>query len=423
MRDFTPRRVVVMGQGYVGLPLAIQAAEAGHKVTGFEPDPGRLAMLAAGSSYVEDIPAARLQAAITAGSYVATDDPARLAGYEVAVIAVPTPLRDRLPYLSAVRAAATTLAAHLTPGATVILESTTYPGTTREVVGPLLEAGSGLIPGADFHLGYSSERIDPGNRRWTLANTPKLVSGVDDTSLKTIAEFYATIVERVIPVSSPSVAELAKLIENTFRHVNIALVNELAMFAHELGIDIGEAVNAAATKPFGFMRFDPGPGVGGHCLPVDPTYLSWRVRSSLNRSFRFVELANDINDHMPEYVVRRLAEALNTRQRSVSGARVLLLGLAYKKNSGDYRESPALTIASLLVAAGARVRAADPHVVEAFSLPGVVRVDATPEEVATADAVVLVTDHDVFDREMIRARACFLLDTRRQIHGPNVESL
>ena len=423
MSDFTARTVVVMGQGYVGVPLAVRAAEAGHHVVGFEPDPRRLGMLAEGRSYVEDIPAARLRSALASGHYRPTCEADDLACYDVAVIAVPTPLRDRVPDLSAVEDAAATLSPYLRPGATVVLESTTYPGTTDEIVGPVLEGGSGLCPGADFHLGYSSERIDPGNGRWTLDNTPKLVSGVDETSLKAIAEFYATFVDQVVPVSRPCVAELAKLIENTFRHVNIALVNELAMFASELDIDIGEAIDAAATKPFGFMRFDPGPGVGGHCLPIDPTYLSWRVRNTLNRSFRFVELANDINDHMPEYVTRRLAEALNRRRRAVNGARILLLGLAYKKNSGDCRESPALEIAARLTAAGAEVRAADPHVVEELSLPGVTRVTATAAEGAAADVGMRVTDHDSFDREMVRSRARFVFDTRRQIHGPNVEAL
>jgi UDP-N-acetyl-D-glucosamine dehydrogenase len=423
MTEFTARAVVVMGQGYVGLPLAVRAAEAGHRVVGFEPDPSRLAMLQAGHSYVDDVSTARLRPALESGRYRATDGPDDLARYDVAIIAVPTPLRDRMPDLSAVRSAAVTLSPYLRPGATVVLESTTYPGTTDEVVGPTLAAHSGLHPGADFHLGYSSERIDPGNSQWTLVNTPKLVSGVDETSLKEIADFYATFVEQVVPVSQPCVAELAKLVENTFRHVNIALVNELAMFASELGIDIGEAIDAAATKPFGFMRFEPGPGVGGHCLPIDPTYLSWRVRSTLNRSFRFVELANDINDHMPEYVTRRLADALNHRRRAVNGASVLLLGLAYKKNSGDYRESPALKIAALLAAAGAEVRAADPHVVERLCLPGVTRVDASSAELEAADVVVVVTDHDCFDWEMVRARARFIFDTRRRLHGPHVEAL
>ncbi|MDE3205382.1 MAG: nucleotide sugar dehydrogenase [Acidobacteriota bacterium] len=422
MTTVAPDHVVVLGQGYVGLPLAVAAAEAGHTVVGYEPDPRRLAMLRSRRSYVEDISDARL-ADVSSCGYRATDRPEDLTGFDVAVIAVPTPLRDRVPDLSAVEDASRALGPFLRPGATVVLESTTYPGTTEEIVGPILEEGSGLVAGRDFHLGYSSERIDPGNPKWSVVNTPKLVSGIDETSTKTIADFYSTVVDRVVPVSRPAVAELAKLIENTFRHVNIALVNELAMFANELGIDIGEAIDAAATKPFGFMRFDPGPGVGGHCLPIDPTYLSWRVRSSLNRSFRFVELANDINDHMPEYVARRLADSLNRRCRSLNGARVLLLGLAYKRNSGDCRESPAVTLASLLLSAGAEVRAADPHVVEQVGLPGLTRVEPTADELAGADVVVLVTDHDAFDLDQIRAHSKFVFDTRRRLQGTHVESL
>jgi UDP-N-acetyl-D-glucosamine dehydrogenase len=423
MTDPASETLVVMGQGYVGFPLAVRAAEVGYRVTGFEPDARRLGLLRAGASYVEDVPSAQLREALASGRYHPSGDEADLAGFDVAVIAVPTPLRAHAPDLSAVEAATGALARHLRTGATVVLESTTYPGTTEEIVGPLLEAGSGLRAGADFQLGYSSERIDPGNRTWTLVNTPKLVSGIDEASLKTIAEFYATLVERVVPVARPSVAELAKLLENTFRHVNIALVNELAMFANELGIDVGEAIDAASTKPFGFMRFDPGPGVGGHCLPVDPSYLSWRVRETLGRSFRFVELANDVNDHMPEYVKRRLTEALNRRQRSVNGARILLLGLAYKRNSGDYRESPAIALAHRLVALGAEVRAADPHVVEELRLAGVTRVEATRAEIEAADAIVVVTDHDAFDFETVGSCGQFVLDTRRRVHGDNVEHL
>jgi UDP-N-acetyl-D-glucosamine dehydrogenase len=423
MKDFAPCNVVVMGQGYVGLPLAVRAAQVGHLVVGYEPDHGRLQMLREATSYVDDIASMDIADATASGRYRPTSDAGDLANFDVAVIAVPTPLRDRIPDLTAVEAASKTLAGHLTAGATVVLESTTYPGTTEEVVGPILQAGSGLVAGHDFHLGYSSERIDPGNTRWTVVNTPKLVSGVDETSLKAVAEFYESVVDEVVPVSRPAVAELAKLIENTFRHVNIALVNELAMFANELGIDVGEAIDAAATKPFGYMRFDPGPGVGGHCLPIDPTYLSWRVRSSLNRAFRFVELANDINDHMPEYVVRRVSGLLNRHHRALNGARVLLLGLAYKRNSGDFRESPAVTIASMLAEAGADVRAADPHVVEELEIPGVTRVLATPVEVEAADLVVLATDHDAFDLELVGGRARQVFDTRRRVVGQNVEHL
>ncbi len=418
-----PMDAVIMGQGYVGLPLAMRAVQAGHRVTGFEPDRTRLEQLQQGRSYVEDVLGAELCRALASGSYRPTASPDDLVGFDVAVITVPTPLRDGSPDLSAVEAAARVLSAHLRPGAIVVLESTTYPGTTEELVAPILEAGSGLEAGIDFRLGYSSERIDPGNRTWTLVNTPKVVAGVDRQSLDAVSDFYSGLVDQVVEVSSPSVAELAKLIENTFRHVNIALVNELAMFANELGIDIGEAIDTAATKPFGFMRFDPGPGVGGHCLPVDPTYLSWQVRQTLGRPFRFVELANDINDHMPEYVAGRVGELLNARRRSVAGSRVLLLGLAYKRNSGDCRESPAVVLAQRLVGLGAEVRAADPHVTEDLDLPGVVRVEASPEEMCLADLIVLVTDHESFDLRALALSGVQVLDTRRRVLGEGIERL
>jgi UDP-N-acetyl-D-glucosamine dehydrogenase len=417
------RKLVVIGQGYVGLPLAMRAVGAGFDVVGFEVDDDRVKRLAAGESYVEDIPSEELQAALATGAYEPCADARSLRGFDVAVITVPTPLREGNPDLSYIESAARTLARYIRPGATVVLESTTYPGTTEELVGPLLEDGSGLVAGADFHLGYSPERIDPGNPVWTLVNTPKVVSGVDEASLEAVATFYGAIVEQVVPVGSPKVAELTKLLENTFRHVNIALVNELAMFASDLGIDVWEAIDAASTKPFGYMRFTPGPGVGGHCLPIDPSYLSWRVRRSLGQSFRFVELANDVNDHMPDYVVRRLTASLNKRRLPVNGSRVLLLGLAYKKNTGDPRESPASVVADRLLALGAEVSAADPHVLADRLAPAVRLVDLTPDVVAEADAVVVLTDHDDFDYELIARSARFVLDTRRRLHGDNVEHL
>jgi UDP-N-acetyl-D-glucosamine dehydrogenase len=417
--------VVVAGLGYVGLPLAMQAADAGHQVAGYDPDEGRVKLLAAGESYIEDVPPQRLAAALAAGRFRPSADPAICQGFDVAVITVPTPLRDGLPDLACVEAAARTLARYLRPGSCVIVESTSYPGTTQEQVAAWLEQGSGLAPGTGFHLGYSPERIDPGNRAWTLATTPKIVSGIDAASLATVEKFYAGLVERTVPVSSPREAELAKLIENTFRHVNIALVNELAIVAHGLGIDLWEAIAAAATKPFGFMPFTPGPGVGGHCLPIDPSYLSWRVQRTLGRSFRFVELANDINSHMPDYVAHRLLLALNERGRPVSGSRILLLGLAYKKNTGDARESPALRVAELLAGMGAQVRAADPHVDPAAGLPpGVARTEASTAELAAADAVALLTDHDAFDPGQIREHAPYVLDCRRMLPpGGHVETL
>jgi UDP-N-acetyl-D-glucosamine dehydrogenase len=415
-------RVVIAGQGYVGLPLAVRAAEVGHEVVGYDVDTARIGRLTRGESYVEDIPAERLRAVLADRSYRPSTDPADCAGFDVALITVPTPLRDGVPDLSYVEACAGLLAGHLRPGATVVLESTTYPGTTEEVVRPILERVSGLSAGSDFALGFSPERIDPGNPSWNVINTPKIVSGVDETSLKRVKEFYDTVVDTTVTVDSPREAELAKLIENTFRHVNIALVNEIAMISNDLGINVWQAIDAASTKPFGFMRFTPGPGVGGHCLPIDPSYLSWRVQRALGQSFRFVDLANDINNHMPDYVVRRLIDALNRRQRSVSGSRILLLGLAYKKNTGDARESPAVRVVQLLRQMGAEVRVADPHVVEAVhGAPDLTMVTVTAEELRSADAVVLLADHDEFDYDLIASEARYLLDTRRRLHGPAVE--
>jgi UDP-N-acetyl-D-glucosamine dehydrogenase len=417
-------KVVVVGQGYVGLPLAVRAAEVGFTVVGYDTDDARIKHLSAGESYIDDVSSDALAAALDGGRYVAAGDARACAGFDVAVITVPTPLRDGIPDLSYIGSAARALARYLRPGATVVLESTTYPGTTEELVAPILEEESGLVAGRDFHLGYSPERIDPGNPRFGLVNTPKVVSGIDEASLAAVTAFYASIVDEVVAVSGTREAELTKLIENTFRHVNIALVNELAMFAADLGINVWEAIDAASTKPFGYMRFTPGPGVGGHCLPIDPSYLSWRVKRALGQQFRFVELANDVNDHMPDYVARRLMVALNRHGKPMSRSRVLLLGLAYKANTGDAREAPAMIVADRLLSLGAEVRAADPNVLEGTVDGRVVRVDATPEEVAAADAVVILTDHDDFDFEMIRSRARYVLDTRGRLPAAdNVEWL
>jgi len=418
-------RVVVVGQGYVGLPLAIRAAEVGHEVIGYDVDTRRIKSLAAGESFVEDVSSERIRAALDNGTYRASDAARDCGGFDVAVVTVPTPLHEGMPDLRYIRESAVTLGRYLRPGATVILESTTYPGTTQEMFGPILEEGSGLTAGTDFHLGYSPERIDPGNAVWGFKETPKVVSGVSEASLKAVEGFYGQLVDTTVPVGSPKEAELAKLLENTFRHVNIALVNEVAMFAHHLDIDIWQAIDAASTKPFGFMKFTPGPGVGGHCLPIDPSYLSWRVQRELGQSFRFVELANDINNHMPEYVTRRITDLFNARRRSVNGSRILLLGLAYKKNTGDARESPALRISQLLLDMGAQVRAADPHVVESLPMDTrLVRVEPTPQELADADVVVLLTDHDGFDYELVAEHAPFVLDCRRRLPaGPTIEVL
>ncbi|MEU6773208.1 nucleotide sugar dehydrogenase [Streptomyces sp. NPDC046759] len=418
-------RVVVVGQGYVGLPLAIRAAEVGHEVIGYDVDSRRIKSLAAGESFVEDVSCERIRAALDAGTYRPSESARDCGGFDVAVVTVPTPLHEGTPDLRYIKESAVTLARYLRPGATVVLESTTYPGTTQELFAPILEDGSGLTAGSDFHLGYSPERIDPGNTVWGFKETPKVVSGVDTASLEAVQDFYGQLVDTTVPVSSPKEAELAKLLENTFRHVNIALVNEIAMFAHHLDIDVWQAIDAASSKPFGFMRFTPGPGVGGHCLPIDPSYLSWRVQRELGQSFRFVELANDINNHMPEYVARRISDLFNERRRSVNGSRVLLLGLAYKKNTGDARESPALRISQLLLDMGAQVKAADPHVVESLPVDArLVRVEPTPQELADADVVVLLTDHDGFDYDLVAEHAPFVLDCRRRLpSGPTIEVL
>jgi UDP-N-acetyl-D-glucosamine dehydrogenase len=417
------QRVVIVGQGYVGLPVAIRACEAEFDVVGFDIALDRVERLAAGDSYVEDVSVDRLRAALATGRYRPSADVSDLAGFDVAVISVPTPLRDGAPDLSYIESAAAMLAPHVRSDCTVILESTTYPGSTEELVAPLLEETSGLRAGVDFHLGYSPERIDPGNTQWTFETTPKVVSGVSATSLAAVQGFFDQLVDKTVPVSSPKEAELVKLLENTFRHVNVALVNELAMFANDLGIDVWEAIDAADTKPFGFMRFTPGPGVGGHCLPIDPSYLSWRVRQTLGHTFRFVELANDVNEHMPDYVVKRVIAALNRRSLAVRDRRILLLGLSYKKNTGDSREAPSQAIATQLLALGARVRAVDPHTDPRQVLDGVELVELGVEELEAADLTVLIVDHDAFDLDLIVGSAGDVLDCRNVLSGPTVETL
>ncbi|MBH5334924.1 nucleotide sugar dehydrogenase [Streptomyces pactum] len=417
-------KVAVIGQGYVGLPLAVAAAENGFHVVGYDIDERRVKKLAAGESYVGDIPSARLRSILDRGTYRPSIDPDDVEGFDIAVVTVPTPLHEGVPDLSFIEAAGELLASRLRPGATVILESTSYPGTTEEVLAPLLHKGSLLEPGTDFHLGYSPERIDPGNTRWTFETTPKVVSGIDDRSLERVRAFYERIVDEVVVAPSPRVAELAKVLENTFRHVNIALVNELATHAEGIGVDVWEALDIASTKPFGFMRFTPGPGVGGHCLPVDPLYLSWKVERTLSKRFRLVELADELNNQMPEYVVRRLTRGLDRRRQTVTGARILMLGLAYKANTGDVRESPALPIARMFIEAGATVRVADPHVTESPDIPGLTRVDLTAEELRQAHAVLVVTDHDAFDYGLVAAEARYVFDCRHRIApAAHIESL
>jgi UDP-N-acetyl-D-glucosamine dehydrogenase len=401
----------------------MRAVEVGHRVVGYDTARTRIRRLAQADSYVEDVPSEQLERALATGRYLPTDRPDNCADFDVAVITVPTPLREGVPDLSYVEDATRVLGAHLRRGCCVVLESTTYPGTTQELVGPILGVESGLTPGVDFHLGYSPERIDPGNRAWGLVNTPKVVSGVNQHSLKAVRAFYDTLVETTVAVSGTGEAELTKLIENTFRHVNVALVNEIAMFAGGLGLDVWESIDATSSKPFGYMRFEPGPGVGGHCLPIDPSYLSWRVQRRVGHPFRFVELANDVNDHMPDFVVNRLLLAMNARGRPLKGMRVLLLGLAYKPNTGDARESPSVAVAERLVSLGAEVRAVDPFVDVEHPLSGVLRVELDRVEVEAADAVVLLTPHSAFDYDTVLSAARFILDTRGRLRGTNVETL
>ena len=415
--------VVVVGQGYVGLPVALRAARVGRRVLGFDLDKDRVDKLRRGESFVDDVTDADLRTVIADGRFRAGDDAAELAGFGTAVVCVPTPLRDGAPDLRHIESAARLLAPHVTPGCCVVLESTTYPGTTEEVFAPILEAGSGLRAGPDFHLGYSPERIDPTNPRFGLVNTPKIVSGVDEASVRVVRAFYDQLVDETVLAGTVREAELAKLLENTFRHVNIALVNELAIYCHELGIDVWSVIDMAATKPFGFMRFTPGPGVGGHCLPIDPSYLSWQVRRALGRTFRFVEIANDVNDNMPGYVVARVAEHLNRRRLAVNGSRILLAGLTYKRNSGDARSSPAIVVARRLHALGADLRAVDPFLTAADVPEGVELVPGDAEQVAAADLVVVLTDHDELDWELLGSVPEHVLDTRNRLRGPAVDRL
>ena len=416
-------RVVVIGQGYVGLPIALRAVEVGYHVVGFDVDKDRVDRLRRAETFIDDVCDADLAGALQTGRYTPTDDSAELAGFRTAVVCVPTPLRDGSPDLHYVEDAARLLAPHLTRGTCVVLESTSYPGTTEEVFGPILEAGSGLRAGADFHLGYSPERIDPSNPTWGLQNTPKIVSGVDEASAAAVAAFYGNVVDHTVPAPGTREAELAKLLENTFRHVNIALVNELAVYCHELGIDVWSVIDMAATKPFGFMRFTPGPGVGGHCLPIDPSYLSWQVRRALGRTFRFVEIANDVNDNMPGYVVSRVVEHLNRRRLAVNGSRVLLVGLTYKRNSGDARQSPAAVVAHRLADLGAELHGVDPLVAPADVPAGVQLVECVPEVVEAADIVIVLTDHDAIDWDLLGRYGEKVLDTRNRLAAPGVDRL
>lgn len=419
----TIERVVVIGQGYVGLPLAMRAVDAGYDVVGFEVDTAKVTGLNSGRTHIDDVTDDDLKQALATERYRATSSHHEVDQFDIAVITVPTPLKFGAPDLSYVHSALDVLAPAVSAGCTVILESTTWPGTTDEVVVPTLEAATGLKAGVDFHVGYSPERIDPGNATWTFTTTPKVVAGVTPDSLAFVRRFYDNLVDTTVPVTTTGAAELTKLLENTFRHVNVALVNELAVHAHALGIDIWEVIEAAGSKPFGFMQFWPGPGVGGHCLPIDPSYLSWRVEQQLGSSSRFVEIANDINNEMPKYVVQRVQSALNKQRKAVNGSRVMVVGLSYKPDSNDARETPAAPVIEGLLGLGAEVVVHDlvagPHRLDAEAP----RVELSPDLVSDLDAVVIVTNHGGLDRTLLAENADFILDTRNCMSGANVEQL
>jgi UDP-N-acetyl-D-glucosamine dehydrogenase len=408
-------RVDVVGQGYVGLSLATQAAISGMTVTGIDVDGERLDSLRACSNVVPGVDDAALAMALDTGRLHFSTGFDSVARADVVVICVPTPITDHRPDLSAVEGAARAICAHLRRGCLVVLESTTYPGTTEQVLQPLLEH-SGMRARHDFLLAFSPERIDPGNTKYGLRNTPRVVGGLDDRSTQAAATFYRMLVDDVLTVSNCRAAELAKLLENTFRMVNIALVNELAMQCHDQGIDVWEVIRAAATKPFGFMQFLPGPGVGGHCIPLDPAYLAWQAHRDTGRRFRLVELAQDINADMPDYVTRRIVDALGDRGVALRDARVLALGVTYKPNVGDLRESAALKTLGHLARRGVRVTYHDPYV-PAIETSGLrlARTELTDRAIREADAVLVLTPHDIYDFDDVVSQARLVFDARNAL--------
>jgi UDP-N-acetyl-D-glucosamine dehydrogenase len=420
-------KVGIIGCGYVGLPLALRFAEAGHRVTGFDTDPAKVSMLNAGKSYIEHIQQTKIQQFVNSRHFSATTDFSKLKETDAILICVPTPLDERRePDLSYVEQTAISIQPHLQKGHLVVLESTTYPGTTEELVLPILEKSglhcpiaSGLesdnIP-TDFFLAFSPEREDPGNKQYGLAQIPKVVGGINPPSSRAAVAIYAQVVARVVPVSSTRAAEMAKLLENIFRCVNIALVNELKLLASRMNIDIWEVIDAAATKPFGFMPFYPGPGLGGHCIPVDPYYLSWKARE-FDFSARFIELAGEINTSMPYHVVDAIAAALNKRKKSINGAKLLMLGVAYKKDVDDLRESPSLKIMQLLQQQGAQLDYNDPyfpqlHKMRHYNFENMKSVPLSAETLAKYDAAIIATDHSSYDYHAIVDGSKVVVDTR-----------
>ncbi len=407
----------IVGLGYVGLPLAMEFARVGFRVLGFDVSKPLVDALGAGRSHVQDVASAEVVGFAKAGKFAATTDLSRLREPDVVSICVPTPLsKTKDPDVSYVLAATNSVKQSLRRGQLIVLESTTYPGTTRELMLPALE-GTGLKVGEDFFLAFSPERVDPGNPKWNTRNTPKVVGGITETCRRVALAIYGPAIERLVPVSSTEAAELVKILENTFRSVNIGLVNEMAIVCDKLGVNVWEVIDAAATKPFGFMKFTPGPGVGGHCIPLDPHYLAWKMRT-LNYRTRFIELAGEINAEMPEYWVARAVDRLNELSKAVRGSRMLVLGVAYKKNIDDIRESPALDVIRLLRRHGAIVEYHDPHVpklkdddLELKSVP------LTPDVLCGADCVLIVTDHSDVDYVLVARHARLVVDTRNALAG------
>ncbi len=407
----------IVGLGYVGLPLAMEFARVGFRVLGFDVSKPLVDALGAGRSHVQDVASAEVVGFAKAGKFAATTDLSRLREPDVVSICVPTPLsKTKDPDVSYVLAATNSVKQSLRRGQLIVLESTTYPGTTRELMLPALE-GTGLKVGEDFFLAFSPERVDPGNPKWNTHNTPKVVGGITETCRRVALAIYGPAIERLVPVSSTEAAELVKILENTFRSVNIGLVNEMAIVCDKLGVNVWEVIDAAATKPFGFMKFTPGPGVGGHCIPLDPHYLAWKMRT-LNYRTRFIELAGEINAEMPEYWVARAVDRLNEQSKAVRGSRMLVLGVAYKKNIDDIRESPALDVIRLLRRHGAIVEYHDPHVpklkdddLELKSVP------LTPDVLSGADCVLIVTDHSDVDYVLVARHARLVVDTRNALAG------
>lgn len=414
----------VIGLGYVGLPLALAFAESGAKVIGVDVSSRRVSSLRQCRSYLTDVPDEAIEA--VRDRFHPTTDYSALKECDAVIICVPTPLaKTGEPDISYILSAAENFRPHLRRGILVVLESTTYPGTTEELLKPMLEE-TGLKAGIDFNLAFSPERIDPSNKTWTIKNTPKVVGGLTENCTKRACALYSRIVEKVVPVSSPKVAEMAKLLENTFRAVNIALVNEMAILCKRMGISVWEVIDAASTKPFGFMRFEPGPGIGGHCIPIDPLYLAWKARE-FNHEARFIRIADAINRQMPEYVVGLIADGLNEHGKPLKGSRILLLGVAYKPEVNDYRESPSLALIELLRQKGSYVLYHDPYVPE-LNHNGLMMksIDLTEDELAKSDCVVIVTAHKCYDWNWVVVNSQLVVDTRgvtRNINAPNVVRL